>query len=104
MGRWGFACRVGDVHAGAHLLLHPPQRSRQQIDLSPLRGDGGVELFNGLILKRNARLQRIEPGGQIGHGLLPQHAYDGSPLSHGAPNAKCLMHRFLLNVNAFVPP
>src|SRR5690606_5323178 len=49
MGRRRLGCRVGDVVAGADLLLHLLQLAGQKVDLAPLRGDGGVEVLDSLI-------------------------------------------------------
>jgi hypothetical protein len=80
MRRGRFRAWVGDVQAAAYLLFHLLQFARQQVDLPPLGGDGGVELLDGLVLERDARFKGLEAVGKVlelahGRGDRPAPAF-----------------------------
>src|SRR5690554_3091691 len=72
MGRRRFRCGVGDVNAAADLFFHLLQFASQLVDLPPLRGDGRVQFFDGLVLEGDARFQGVQAFGKltVGHGLF----------------------------------
>ena len=68
MRGWWFGRGVGDVDAGADMLVYRVEFARQQVDLPPLRGDGCIQFLDGLVLVGDAGFEGFEALGKVGNG------------------------------------